>query len=131
VVFRPEPLVDVSGRKAFFCTTAPKGAGDVLKAHLEREHGCEVVGMTHHLSDRKSLRTDLESAPEHDVVLVELKAAAVDVAARAAMERKTEVVFVTTALATPERSEGARMGTGIGSAFDRVLERSLTAHPGP
>ena len=28
VVFRPEPLADVNGRKAFFCTTAPTGRGE-------------------------------------------------------------------------------------------------------
>lgn len=121
VVFRPEPLVDVRGRKAFFCTTAPKDVGGVLKAHLESEHGCEVVGMTHHLSDRAGLRPDLEAAPDHDVLLVELKAAAVDVAARAAKERGTEVVFVNNTL----------LGTDIESAFGRVLERSSSTRPGP
>jgi cyclic 2,3-diphosphoglycerate synthase len=114
VVFRPEPLADIRGRKAFFCTTAPTDAGGVLKTHLEREHGCEVVGMTHHLSDRAALRRDLEAASGHDVVLVELKAAAVDVAVRTALAADRDVVFVSNAL----------VGTDVENAFDRVIERS-------
>ena len=123
VVFRPEPLADVSGCKAYFCTTAPTDAGEVLKTHLEREHGCEVVGMTHHLSDRAALRHDLSDAPAHDVVLVELKAAAVDVAARAAVDQGRRVVFVNNELVgtdpDADRSE-------ITAAFERVIERSMT-----
>ena len=117
VVFRPEPLGDVSGRKAFFCTTAPKDAGTVLREHLEQEHGCEVVGMTHHLADRAALRDELSQAPEFDVMLVELKAAGVDVAAREASKRSIEVVFVNNGL--------VGMGkTGIEDAFDRVLQKA-------
>ena len=112
VVFRPEPLADVNGRKVFFCTTAPEGAGSVLQAHLEGTHGCDVVGMSHRLADRKALRAELEEAPEHDLVLVELKAAAVDVAVRAAADKGTDVVFVNNEL----------VGTGIEGAFDRVIE---------
>jgi cyclic 2,3-diphosphoglycerate synthetase len=40
------------------------------------------------------LEADLASAPPFDVLLTELKAAAVDVAARRAIERGAEVVFV-------------------------------------
>ncbi len=113
VVFRPQPLADVSGRKAFYCTTAPPHAGAVLKEHLEQVHGCEVVGMTHHLSDRGALRSDIENAQAHDVLLVELKAAAVDIAVRAATAKDIEVVFVSNAV----------VGTGVQEAFDRVLAR--------
>jgi cyclic 2,3-diphosphoglycerate synthetase len=110
-VFRPEPLAAISDRKAFFCTTAPAQAGGVLKAHLEQTQRCEVVGMSHRLADRKALRVELAQAPLFDVLLVELKAAAVDVAARFADERGIDVVFVDNAL----------VGTGIEDAFDRVL----------
>ncbi len=116
VVFRPEPLADVHGRKAFLCTTAPASAGPVLKEHLQSEHGVEVVGMSHRLADRGGLRNELANAPEHDVMLVELKAAAIDVAARSASERGTEVVFVNNALV------GTGQGTDVQGAFDRVIE---------
>ncbi len=112
VVFRPEPLAPVAGRKAFFCCTAPSDASDVLRGHLERVHGCEVVGMTHRLSDRRALREELNSAPDYDVLLTELKAGAVDVAVREAHGRGKDVVFVNNTL----------VGTGIEEAFDRVLD---------
>jgi cyclic 2,3-diphosphoglycerate synthetase len=111
VVFRPEPLADVSDRTVFFCTTAPESVSGVLKDHLEQTHGCNVVGITHHLADRKALRSDLAQASGHQVLLVELKAAAVDVAVRAAKEQNIDVVFVNNAV----------VGTGIEDAFDRVL----------
>jgi cyclic 2,3-diphosphoglycerate synthetase len=123
VVFRPEPLADVSGRKAFFCTTAPQDAAGVLKTHLEREHGCEVVGMTHKLSDRAALRRDLAEADSHDVVLVELKAAAIDVAARTAVEQGREVVFVNNAVVGTDLNGET---SDVAGAFDRVIDRSVT-----
>ena len=126
VVFRPEPLADVRGRKAFFCTTAPSDARDVLKTHLEEEHGCEVVGMTHKLSDRAALRNDLSEADAYDVVLVELKAAAIDVAARTAVEQGREVVFVNNALVGTD-VDGET--SDVAGAFDRLIERSVTNAP--
>jgi cyclic 2,3-diphosphoglycerate synthetase len=121
VVFRPDPLTSVSGRRVFHCCTAPVEAGPVMREHLERVHGCEVVGMSHRLADRASLVRDLEAAPPHDVLLTELKAASVDVAVRHALGSGREVVFVNNTV----------VGTGIEDAFDRALELSLErARPG-
>jgi cyclic 2,3-diphosphoglycerate synthetase len=53
-----------------------------------------VIGVSHRLSDRPSLRADIDSAPPFDVLLTELKAAAVDVAAESALARDAEVVFL-------------------------------------
>jgi cyclic 2,3-diphosphoglycerate synthetase len=115
VTFRPKPLQPVAGRRAFFCCTAPPGARDVLTEHLEQVHGCEVVGVTHRLSDRHALREELESAPDYDVLLTELKAGAVDVATREGVARGKEVVFVNNEL----------VGKEIEDAFDRVLDLAL------
>ena len=49
--------------------------------------------MSHHLANRPKLQADLEAMGEADTLLVELKAAAVDLAARFATERGMEVVF--------------------------------------
>jgi cyclic 2,3-diphosphoglycerate synthetase len=49
---------------------------------------------SHRLADRAGLEADLASSPPFDVLLTELKAAAVDVAARRAVERGADVVFV-------------------------------------
>ncbi len=46
------------------------------------------------LGDREKLERDLAATPPFDVLLTELKGAAVDVAARRGLERGAEVVFV-------------------------------------
>lgn len=92
-VFRPVPLGSVSGSRVLFATTAPAAVGQALADSLAREHGCEVVAWSHRLADRDALTHDLRSAPEFDVLLVELKAAAVDVAARFATNAGARVVF--------------------------------------
>ncbi len=82
VVFRPRPLEPVDGRRVFFATTAPPVLLPALIAHLEAEHGCEVVAASSHLSDRLRLSADLaEAAGTFDMLLTELKAAAIDVVA--------------------------------------------------
>jgi cyclic 2,3-diphosphoglycerate synthetase len=83
-VLRPVPLGPVCGAKVFFATTAPTSVTAVLAAYLQERYGCEVVATSSRLADRPALRAELEEAGPFDVLLVELKAAAVDVAARAA-----------------------------------------------
>ncbi|MGH8905822.1 MAG: 2,3-diphosphoglycerate synthetase [Egibacteraceae bacterium] len=83
-ILRPVPLGMVSGAKVFFATTAPTPVAAVLAAYLQERYCCEVVATSSRLADRPALRADLERAGAFDVLLVELKAAAVDVAARAA-----------------------------------------------
>jgi cyclic 2,3-diphosphoglycerate synthase len=90
---RPFPLEPISGRTVFYVTTAPASAIDLMAGHLEREHGCTVVGTSPHLAHRPKLAEDLERTGEAEVLLVELKAAAVDLAARFALGRGLEVVF--------------------------------------
>jgi len=92
-VFRPSPLESIAGRRVFFVTTAPASARGLLVGHLEREHGCTIVGTSHHLARRPELAADLERAVGVDVVLVELKAAAVDCVARFALDRGIGVTF--------------------------------------
>ncbi len=92
-VFRPSPIAPLGGKRVAFATTAPPWASALLKEHLESEHGCTVVGVSHHLANRPRLRADLEAMGDADTVLVELKAAAIDLAARFATERGMEVVF--------------------------------------
>jgi cyclic 2,3-diphosphoglycerate synthetase len=92
-VFRPSPLESIAGRRVLFVTTAPASARGLLVGHLEREHGCTIVGTSHHLARRPQLAADLEQAPKADVVLVELKAAAVDLVARFALGRGIGVTF--------------------------------------
>lgn len=94
-VFRPQPTRSVSGARVFVATTAPPQAGSAIKHHLESEHECEVVGMTHSLSDREKLEGELEGVKDKaEVMLCEIKAAAVDVATRRALDHGLDVVYM-------------------------------------
>ncbi|CAN5770806.1 cyclic 2,3-diphosphoglycerate synthase [soil metagenome] len=94
-VFRPTPLRPVSGARVFVATTAPEAVGEVIRRHLEREHGCEVAGMSHALSNRDRLDEELGGINRKaDVLLCEIKAAAIDVATRRALDAGLEVVYL-------------------------------------
>lgn len=93
-VFRPKPLDDISGKKVLFATTAPEEVKDKLVDYLEENFGCEVIGTTAHLSNRPLLREDMKRYMDKaEVMLTELKAAAVDVATKDAMAAGLEVVY--------------------------------------
>jgi cyclic 2,3-diphosphoglycerate synthetase len=82
VTFRPRPIEPIGGRRVFFATTAPRALVPVLAAHLEEHYGCAVVASSPHLSDRGRLREDLDAAAgSFDLLVTELKAAAIDVVA--------------------------------------------------
>ncbi|MBN1630529.1 MAG: 2,3-diphosphoglycerate synthetase, partial [Thermoleophilia bacterium] len=96
VVFRPRPLESVEGRRVAFFSTAPPVQEGVLRRHLEREFGCRVEFLSTHLADRAALGADL-AGPEMsrvEVVLTEIKAAAIDVVAEEAALRGLPVVPV-------------------------------------
>lgn len=118
-IFRPRPLQPVRGRRVFFCTTAPPRVARPLVIHLEKEHGCEVVGVSHNLANRATLEAELRAAPAHEVLLCELKAAAVDVAARIATDGGCEIVFCDNPPMTPDEGTGP-----VEVALDRVVERA-------
>lgn len=93
-VFRPKPLEDVEGKNILFATTAPESVKDLLIEYLEVNFSCKVVGTTPYLSNRPLLQKDIEKhIDEADVMLTELKAAAVDVATKDALEAGLEVVY--------------------------------------
>ncbi|MBE0416881.1 MAG: 2,3-diphosphoglycerate synthetase [Coriobacteriia bacterium] len=92
--FRPAPIEPVEGARVFFATTAPEAVLDKLSAHLEHKHGCTVVAASSHLSNRSLLRRDMVAASgAYDLLLTELKAAAIDVVATAGEEAGVPTVF--------------------------------------
>lgn len=115
-VLRPFPLEPISGRRVFYVTTAPSGAGVVLTAHLEDRHGAKVLGTSHNLARRPQLADDLGRMHGADIMLVELKAAGVDMAARVALERGMDVVFCDNRVVT----------TGGGDTFERLVLKTAT-----
>jgi cyclic 2,3-diphosphoglycerate synthetase len=92
--FIPVPLGDVRGERVFFTTTAPGAVAARQVEHLESVEGCRVVGWSARLADRVGLTEDLDGAEGFDVLITELKAAAVDVGVERARARGAEVVFV-------------------------------------
>lgn len=74
-------------------TTAPKQAATVLKESLE-SNDATVAGISHSLADRSALSRDLQGIGGVDAILVELKAAAVDVVTRFGVERGIEVIYM-------------------------------------
>jgi cyclic 2,3-diphosphoglycerate synthetase len=93
--FQPAPADAVSGRRVAVFTTAPASGHTRLRAHLEKEHGAEVVLLSGHLARRSELRADLETeaARTADIYLIEVKAAAIDLVAETGVERGIPVVL--------------------------------------
>jgi cyclic 2,3-diphosphoglycerate synthase len=95
-VFRPTPTRSVEGADVYVATTAVEEAANSIRSHLEGEHGCRVVGITHRLSDRGRLLQELKQIKRGsaDLVLCEVKAAGIDTATRWALEEGFDVVFM-------------------------------------
>ncbi len=125
-VFRPFPLKPVEGRKIFLTCTAPQHAASIMADHLEREEGCAVIGWSNALADRTRLRAELEAAGDFEVLLTELKAAAVDVAVRFAMQQGKEVVFLHN---IPVAAEGEEEGK-VEGLFAGLLHELRRARKG-
>ena len=118
--FRPVPVAPIEGLRVFFATTAPSAILPTLVAHLEREFGCEVVAASSHLSNRAALREDMSrAAGRYDVLLTELKAAAIDVVAAAGEEAGVPTVLCDN---VPFAIEGDLDGT-IEAAARLAIER--------
>ncbi|ASJ09281.1 2,3-diphosphoglycerate synthetase [Thermococcus siculi] len=90
--FRPRPLGEVRGKRVGLVMTSEL-ALEGASRHLE-DLGADVVRTSSNLSRRPALRKDLERFGDVDTVAVELKAAAVDVVTRWALERGIEVIYL-------------------------------------
>jgi cyclic 2,3-diphosphoglycerate synthetase len=96
VVFRPHPAGEVAGKKVAFFSTAPAAQEAILRRFLEERWGCRVELYSAHLADRAALRADLDGSAmaEVEMVLTEIKAAAIDMVASEAEARGLPVVPV-------------------------------------
>jgi len=92
VELRPRPVERVAGRRLAYFSTAPAAVHETLARHLEEQHGAEVAHVSGNLARREALRAELERV-DAEVFLVEIKAAAIDVVAEAALARGSELVF--------------------------------------
>ncbi len=121
--FRPAPIEPVDGARVFFATTAPAGVLDLLTAHLESEFGCTVVGASANLSNRTLLRRDMEAvAGSYDMLLTELRAAAIDVVASAGEEAGVPTVLCDN---VPVPVDGGDLDAALDHAADLAIARGL------
>jgi cyclic 2,3-diphosphoglycerate synthetase len=88
---RPRPAESVDGPVAVF-TTAPGDSREAIRSEL-MDQGLDVRHISSNLADRDALRKELESI-DAETILVELKAAAIDVVAEAAAERGARLVLL-------------------------------------
>jgi cyclic 2,3-diphosphoglycerate synthetase len=95
-VFRPNPTRSVEGAAVFVATTAVEAAERSITRHLQSEHGCKVVGISHALSDRARLEEELGGIKPGsvDVLLCEIKAAGIDTATRWALDNNVDVTYM-------------------------------------
>jgi cyclic 2,3-diphosphoglycerate synthetase len=93
-VLRPRPLQSIKGKKVFFTSTAPDEALSFLKGYLEKQYGCTVKGMSNHLSVRPLLIQEMKAMKGVDLVLTELKAASIAVAAKEAKKMGLTTVLM-------------------------------------
>jgi cyclic 2,3-diphosphoglycerate synthetase len=92
VELRPRPVEPVAGRRVAYFSTAPAAVHGTLAAHLAEGHGAEVIHVSGNLARRDALREELERV-DAETYLVEIKAAAIDVVAEAALARGRELLF--------------------------------------
>lgn len=114
--FLPRPLHPVDGRRVLLVTTAPAPAADAMAREIEATHDTTVVGVSTALADRPRLQRELADAAPHDTVLVELKAAAVDVVMQHATAADREI-----AVLDYEAVDAETLGPPT-DTFDRLLE---------
>ena len=82
VVLRPRPLGDVRGRRIAYFGTAPPAQVGLIASHLAT-YGADVAHVSGRLGDREALRRELAHL-DAEIVVVEVKAAAIDVVAEEA-----------------------------------------------
>ncbi|NJE26027.1 2,3-diphosphoglycerate synthetase [Thermococcus sp. MV5] len=92
--FKPRPLGEVTGKKAILIMTAPSEGLEKAAKHLEESYNIEIIGKSHNLANRPKLKEDLKRFSNYDTILVELKAAAVDVVTREALKQGKDVIYL-------------------------------------
>jgi cyclic 2,3-diphosphoglycerate synthetase len=113
-----DPTVTIEGRAVVLATTAPAAAGTRLRQALVETGATEAVTV-HSLSNREQLRRDLDRVVDYDVVLTEIKAAAVDVVIPWAEQTGLEIGFL---------HNRVRVAGGIASVA-KIAEKAWSTAP--
>jgi cyclic 2,3-diphosphoglycerate synthase len=121
--FRVRPIEPVLGKRVFFATTAPVEALPLLIGHLSAEYDCDVVAASANLSDRAKLREDMAAHEgAYDVLLTELKAAAIDVVAATGDEAGVPTVLCEN---VPIAVDGSDLAAEIERVAQLAIDRGL------
>lgn len=114
--FRPRPLGEVEGKRLGLVMTSMTALPSAVE-HLE-SMGAEVLHTSGNLSNRPALKEDLKRFSGIEAVAVELKAAAVDVVTKWALERGLEVVYLDN---EPVNIDGKDLGEAVLELGRKVL----------
>ncbi len=117
-VFRPRPVGDIAGLRVAYVSTAPPEVLSKLADHLEERYGCEVVGTSGNLSNRRRLVEDLAGMGGAEAYLTEIKAAAVDVVTRQGAEQGKPVLYC----------DNDPVGDGLDEALLDLARKSTHTH---
>lgn len=117
-VFRPRPVGDIAGLRVAYVSTAPPEVLSKLADHLEERYGCEVVGTSGNLSNRRRLVEDLAGMGDAEAYLTEIKAAAVDVVTRQGAEQGKPVLYC----------DNDPVGGGLDEALLDLARKSTRTH---
>jgi cyclic 2,3-diphosphoglycerate synthetase len=79
---------------------------DRVVNYLEHNYHCSIVGTSVYLSNRSKLKEDLKKLTQADVLLTELKAAAVDVATKTALQMGKSTIYCDNELQVVEYTDG-------------------------
>ena len=110
-----------AGKAAYLTTTAPDEVAERQASHLEAAYGCRVVvggALGWRIRSRPGGGPD--GAEGYDVLLTELKAAAVDVACERAIARGAEVVFIDNRATAVDGDE-----TSLAATLEQVIELAM------
>ncbi len=120
--FRPQPIQPIEGARVLYATTAPAEVAERLGVHLAAEYGCEVVATSPNLSNRTKLRADLRAHEgAFDMLVTELKAAAIDVVATAGQEAGVPTVLCDN---VPVAVDGHDLDRLLMRVADQAVERA-------
>ncbi len=93
-IFRPEPLYNIEKRKVFLVLTSKSRIEKKFKTYLEDKYDCSVTRVSFNLANRDKLREELSSFNDYDVLLTELKAAAVDMVTEFALKNSKSINYL-------------------------------------
>ncbi|MHA2294317.1 MAG: 2,3-diphosphoglycerate synthetase [Candidatus Hodarchaeales archaeon] len=104
--FRPKVLGDIQNKTVFYATTMPIEMMKIVVNYLEQNYNCNIVSSSVNLSDRSKLKEDLKELTQADVLVTELKAAAVDVATKIALQMGKPTIYCDNELHIVEYADG-------------------------